>query len=964
MASVIQGRGSISRRGFVQALGATPFLSLVGPGQALAADSVAAGAGLGGVWRRALDPDDKGLAEGWHSNPLADTLSLPGGLEQQRVGNPVTAATPWTGDINDRSFFTAPEYARYRTGEDVKVPFFLQPDTWYRGAAWFQRDVEIPAAWKGRRVELFLERPHWETRAWLDERPLGRSDSLHTPHLYDLGVLAPGKHRLTLRVDNRMIVEIGHNGHGVTDHTQGNWNGVAGKIELRATAQAWIEQVDLHPSFGDRTLKVKGRLRRTAGAGGPGKAIVTFAGRETSAKVTWDKTSGAFELTVQPDAADAQARRAWDEFDPVLHEVSVRLANGEAWTGRFGWRELLPTAEGFALNGRPAMFRGALECSIFPLSGHPATDVDSWRRIMRRAKAYGLNHLRFHSYCPPEAAFGAADEIGVYLQIETVWANQSVRIGSGLPVDEWVYAETDRILAAHGNHPSFLLMTHGNEPGGGKTQEGEAKRDAFLGAYVRHYRAQDPRRLWTSGSGWPIIDDSQFHVTPTPRVQGWGEGLNSRINGKPPETQTDYRAFIDAHAAPVISHEIGQWCVYPNLDERPKYTGYLKAKNFDIFADRLADHGLLDLAPQFLHASGRLQVLCYKEDIESALRTHRMGGFQLLGLQDFPGQGTALVGVVDPFWDDKGYVTGEEYRRFCGPTVPLARMRERVAQSGAPFRFAVDIAHFAAAPIENARIEWRIATAAGAELASGVLATRAIALGNAPLGLSAAPVLTVQNATAAKLVVSIRQGDRLVAQNDWDLWIYPALGPAAASRIRRADRIDAALLEHLAKGGDALIGLPGPHVANYADHPVKLGFSSIFWNTLWTQGQPPTTLGVHCDPGHPALADFPTEAHSNWQWWYLMHRAGALRLDLLPKGVEPIVRVIDDWFTARPLGLVIEVAVGKGRAIVCGFAVDGPQAQDPVSRQMVASLERYMQGERFKPGVTVSPEQLRGLAAL
>ncbi|HWU13085.1 MAG TPA: hypothetical protein VN157_03645, partial [Caulobacter sp.] len=231
------------------------------------------------------------------------------------------------------------------------------------------------------------------------------------------------------------------------------------------------------------------------------------------------------------------------------------------------------------------------------------------------------------------------------------------------------------------------------------------------------------------------------------------------------------------------------------------------------------------------------------------------------------------------------------------------------------------------------------------------------------LGLSAAPVLTVQRAAAAKLVVSIRQGERQVAQNDWDLWVYPVPAAPVASGIRRADCIDQALLDHLAKGGDALIGLPGASVANYAERPVKLGFSSIFWNTLWTEGQPPTTLGVHCDPAHPALADFPTETHSNWQWWYLMHRAGALRLDLLPQGVEPIVRVIDDWFTARPLGLVVELAVGKGRAIVCGFALEGPQAQDPVSRQMTASLERYMRGGGFAPKVEATVEQLRSLAS-
>ncbi|GGL09952.1 sugar-binding domain-containing protein [Caulobacter rhizosphaerae] len=956
-----QPRQRLSRRRLVQSLGIAPFLGLIDVAQAVAGVG-GANADLGGSWRRAIDQDDTGLGQRWFARALADRLPLPGSLEQRGVGNPVRLTTPWTGDINDRSFFNAPDYARYRAADDFKVPFFLQPDSWYRGPAWYQRDIDIPASWRGKRVELFLERPHWETQVWLDDRLVGRSDALHVPHRHDLGIVEPGRRRLTIRVDNRMIVEIGHNGHGVTDHTQGNWNGIAGRIELRATEPVWIERVDLHPALAERTLTVRGTLRRIAGAPPLGAAEVVFAGRSTRGTVTWTGGQGAFEVAIRP--SDAAAMRTWDEFNPVLHEVTVRLAKGEAWKGRFGWRELAATPSGFTLNDRPVMFRGALECAIFPLTGHPATDIGSWRRIMRRVKDYGLNHLRFHSYCPPEAAFDAADEAGVYVQVETVWANQSSRIGSGLPVDQWVYAETDRILAAHGNHPSFMLMTHGNEPGGGKTKEGEAKRDAFLGAYVRHYRGLDARRLWTSGAGWPLIEDNQFHLTPTPRVQNWGEGLKSRINSKPPETQTDYRDFIGQYRVPVISHEIGQWCVYPNLEERRKYTGYLKAKNFDIFADRLRDSGLAGQAPEFLHASGRLQVLCYKEDIESALRTHGMGGFQLLGLQDFPGQGTALVGVVDPFWDDKGYVTGQEYQRFCAPTVPLARMPARVLQSGQPFPFAVDIAHFGAAPIENADIEWRVQAADGAELAQGVFPSRTVALGNAPIGLSAAPVLTAPRATTAKLIVGVRRGGRVLAQNDWDLWVYPAAVPReAGGRVRRADRIDQALLDHLAQGGDALIGLPGAKVANYAERPVQLGFSSIFWNTLWTQGQAPTTLGVLCDPAHPALADFPTETHSNWQWWYLMHRAGALRLDLLPPGVEPIVRVIDDWFTARPLGLVIEVSVGKGRAIVCGFALDGAEAQDPVSRQLVASLERYMQGEAFRPAARVSADQLRRLAA-
>ncbi|QJU58325.1 glycoside hydrolase [Sphingomonas sp. AP4-R1] len=952
----------VGRRAFVQSLGAAPFLGLFAAGAQAATLPNAQAADLAAIWRRALDPSDKGLKARWFGHALADALPLPGSLEERRVGNPVTIDTPWTGDINDRSFFTSPDYARYRDPAHFKVPFFLQPDSWYRGVAWYQRDITIPETWRNKRVELFLERPHWETRVWIGDRSIGRSDALHVPHLYDLGTLEPGPHRLTIRVDNRMIVEVGYNGHGVTDHTQGNWNGIAGRIELRATEPVWIDRIDLHPSYADRTLTVRGQLARMANAQTIDGAAIELAGQTVSATVSWQGMKGIFEAQIRPSPADTAALKPWDEFNPILHNVAVRLTNGETWHGRFGWRALTPTPTGFEINGRPAMMRGALECSIFPLSGHAPTDIESWRRIMRRIKDYGLNHLRFHSYCPPEAAFDAADEAGVYVQIETVWANQSVRIGAGLPVDKWVYSETDRVLAAHGNHPSFVLMTHGNEPGNSTPKTEEAQRDTFLAAYVRHYRERDARRLWTSGSGWPSIDENQYHVTPLPRIHQWADELKSRINAKPPETQTDYRDFIGQYRVPVISHEIGQWCVYPNLDERRKYTGYLKAKNFDIFEDRLRDNGLIGYAPEFLYASGRLQVLCYKEDIESALRTHGMGGFQLLGLQDFPGQGTALVGVLDPFWDDKGYVSGPEYRRFCAPVVPLARMDSRIVQSGASFAFTIDVANFGATPLDDAAIDWSIASTSGTELAQGGFPSRLVPLGNAPLSLAATATLSVRQATAARLLVTIRQHGRVVAENDWDLWVYPtpALAPAA-STILRANHIDEAVLQHLASGGDALIGLPGSDVANHKTNPVKLGFSSIFWNTLWTEGQAPTTLGILCDPRHDALADFPTDAHSNWQWWYLLHRAGALRLDLLPAGVTPIVRIIDDWFTARPLGLVIEVTVGRGRAIICGFALDGADAADPVSRQLVASLERYMSGTGFRPAVRVSPEQLRSL---
>ncbi len=377
------------------------------------------------------------------------------------------------------------------------------------------------------------------------------------------------------------------------------------------------------------------------------------------------------------------------------------------------------------------------------------------------------------------------------------------------------------------------------------------------------------------------------------------------------------------------------------------------------------------LARQFLLAVGKLQTLCYKEDIESALRTPGMGGFELLDLHDFPGQGTALVGVLDPFWDDKGYVTAKEYRRFCNATVPLARLSKRVFTADETLRAELEVAHFGPAPLTNAIVTWELRNAKGGVLTNGGWPVRSLPLGNAtPLGSLSLNLGSVPAPAAYKLVVGVgeasfasvpRRSAAAVFENDWDVWVYPAVAASPApTDVLITSRFDNEAQARLRAGGKVLLTIPGQQVRNFEAAPVELGFSSIFWNTAWTHRQAPTTLGILCDPRHPALAEFPTEFHSNWQWWYLIHRAGALRLDLLPGGLQPIVRVIDDWFTARPLALALEGKVGAGRIVVCGFDLTQESAE-PVSRQMRASLVDYMASKKFSPAVELTAGQIQSL---
>jgi hypothetical protein len=343
-----------------------------------------------------------------------------------------------------------------------------------------------------------------------------------------------------------------------------------------------------------------------------------------------------------------------------------------------------------------------------------------------------------------------------------------------------------------------------------------------------------------------------------------------------------------------------------------------------------------------------------------------MGGFELLDLHDFPGQGTAPVGVLDPFWEEKGYVTAAEYSRFCNATVPLARLAGRVFTTDETLAADIEVAHFGAAPLKAAVTSWKLVAADGALFASGKLGARDIPIGNGTaLGTATVDLKNAKSPGRYKLVVAIQSAGGLkLAENDWDIWVYPAQVPAETPKdVLVTSRFDEQAEKQLESGGKLLLTLPPESIRNFDVAPVKLGFSSIFWNTAWTERQPPTTLGLLCDPKHPALAEFPTDYHSNWQWWYLIHRAGALRLEGLPGETEPIVRVIVDWVTARPLGLIIEAQLGNGKIVVCGFDLSGVLT-DPVARQMRRSLLDYMAGESFHPKTQIDVEQVHKLLAV
>jgi hypothetical protein len=915
---------------------------------------------LSGEWHFAVDPNDEGITGKWYSGQLKEVVTLPGSMNSNGKGDDVNLQTEWTGQILDSTFFKSPAYEKYRKPDNFKVPFWLQPLKHYQGAAWYQKEVTIPKNWKDKQIDLLLERCHWESRLWVDGQEAGMRNSLGTPHVYDLSsLLTPGKHILTICVDNRVKdIDPGINSHSISDHTQTNWNGIVGQLFLSARPVVNIRNIQVYPDIQNKKITAKIDVSNRMGEATKVSLALKADGAATLPEqhTDFDLDAGDNILTVDYPMGDEV--KLWNEFHPFLYELTAILTNPASETTdtcrtSLGMREFKAVDRQLHVNGQPVFLRGTLECAIFPKTGYPATSVEEWSRIFRICRAHGLNHMRFHSWCPPEAAFIAADEAGFYLQVEcSSWANQSTTIGDGKPFDKYLYEESERMVRAYGNHPSFCMMVYGNEPGG-KNQK------AFLGEFVTHWKKKDNRRIYTSGAGWPILEVNDYLNAPDPRIQRWGEGLKSIINAEPPRTEYDWSDFVNRYPQPVVSHEIGQWCVYPNFKEIAKYDGPVRARNFEIFQEMLKANGMEQLADSFLLASGKLQVLCYKADIEAALRTPGMGGFQLLDLHDFPGQGTALVGVLDAFWDEKGYISPEEYSRFCNSTVPLARMKRRIFTSDETFGAAIEVAHYGEKPLIGCIPEWKITRRNGEIIQSGKLIQQDIPLGNAfQLGIVSLPLNSMTTPEKLTLEVSVAS-----FSNHWDFWVYPSKreSVAGAEKIRVVSDLDPQTLSFLQNGGSVLLSLKKGSVPAGMGGEVAVGFSSIFWNTAWTSGQAPHTLGILCDPQHPALAGFPTEYHSNWQWWDAMSHAQAVNLSSFPPGLKPIVRIIDDWFTNRPLGLIFEARVGKGKLLVSGVDLQTGISSRPEAQQLLYSLKKYMAGNRFNPLTEITAEKIKNI---
>ena len=793
------------------------------------------------------------------------------------------------------------------------------------GTAIYQRDIYITHEMAAQPLQLLFERVMWRSRLAIDGRDIGQmQESLVAPHHFLINDgLTEGRHTLTLTIDNSKLhdISVDNLAHSYTNDTQIMWNGVLGRMELNI--QPFISDVQVYPDIDHQQAIVKVKTKVT-------KKEPTLLFMLDGRTVKPVKTGPDEYLLPISDM------RLWSEFQPHLYAFTVTpLAASHAplasKTVTFGMRSFKAQGNRLLINGQPTFLRGTLECCIFPLTGTPPTDERGWMKVFTIAREYGLNHLRFHSWCPPEAAFRVADKMGFYCQVEL--PNWSLTVNKDSATARFLYNEFDNIIRHYGNHPSLCIISCGNEL--------QPDFD-FLNKLTHYMKSQDPRHLYVT-STFTFEKGHGTHQEPEDDIfitqwtdNGWvrGQGV---FDERVPDFKSDYREAARNITVPLISHEIGQYSVYPNINEIEKYTGVLDPLNFKAIRNDLQRKGLIDKAGDYLQASGRLAAILYKEEIERAMKTPQQSGFQLLDLHDFPGQGTALVGLLDAFWDSKGLIEPQRFREFCAPVVPLAQFEKAVWQSDETFTAQIDIANYGPTPVDGKTVSWQLTSPFGHIYSQGTGRQVSISLNK------------VERAQRLEFIVSI---DSTPWRNRWSIWVYPEVTmPASKQLVVTADIDEAA--KALRKGKKVLFS---PQTATIRGLEGK--FLPVFWSPVHFPRQA-GTMGLLCDPRHPALSHFPTDAHSDWQWWRLVKRSRVLVLDSIAP-VTPIVESVDNFVNNRRLAQVFEAKVGKGSLLFSSIDLltDG---QLPELRQLRYSLMHYMMSSEFHPANSISEDDLRSL---
>lgn len=751
-----------------------------------------------------------------------------------------------------------------------------------------------------------------------------------------------------------------------TDETQTNWNGIIGNFFLENKEACFLSDLRIYPLNGTLRVVV------TIDAGESFNGTLSFSSEALLETVTehLHLAPGRHELCF--DALPLTDNLAyWDEEEGNLYELQAMLSNGSVKTEAFGIRTFQNDGSGhFSLNGRRVFLLSEANCAEFPETGHHPMTVAEWEEILRIYRSYGVNHLRFHSHCPPAAAFTAADRLGMLMQPElSQWDPQHA-----LEEDvNYQYYKKELLctLKYLANHPSFVMLTLGNELHANDSGH-ERMREL-----VQLAKDTDPTRMYAEGSnvhyGWigshPVNDfyttqqhmgDSHLRATfachdrERRRLYGY-------LNNDYPNARVNYDSSMEevrkTFSGPVFGFEVGQYEVLPDFEELKEFKGISTPDNLNWIKENVEKAGLLPVWKQYVEATGELSRLCYREEVEAALRTKDFSGLSLLGIQDFPGQGTALVGMLNSHLQTKPYAFAqpEKFRAFFRTQLPLVLLPKYTYTSKETLEASVIVANYGKNQITGDLLCTLTATHDNEDCSSAIRTTQQTKScppgGLTTVGTIQIPLCKFDTATRLNLTVTIG-----TIQNTYPLWIYPDYTPVCPDNVYETKHLDEKAREVLSSGG--VVYLSPDSTKEQLPNSILGQFSTDFWSVGTFPAQE-GGMGLLIDTKHPALKNFPTEFHTNWQWWAM---AGQ-RAIIFPEALRyhpSIVTQLDSYAYLRPMSMLLECSCGNGKLLLSTMGLQNLQ-QYPEARALQHSIYQYVSSADFRPEQEIPLEVLKTL---
>ncbi len=879
-------------------------------------------------------------------------MTLPGTLDENEIGYRDMAAASWHPDIVMESTEGGPD------SQGVIGTRFTRRFT-YKGAAQLSKRINyVPP--EGKRVFLEAERARCLTLMVDGQQiPDVIEPTISTPHIFEITGLLTGGNELMLVSDNS-YPDLPHDAivysSAATEETQTNWNGVLGYLRLRMENPNFISAVRVYPK--NRTLLVKveisvqesynGRVTLTS------EALVKPASREISL------TKGIHVITFEELPISATTK-CWDEYEGNLCKLTASLMEQEEKIVLFGVRDFGDNGKGrLAINGRTIFLRSEANCAEFPETGHPPMSVEEWVDVLNLYKSYGINCVRFHSHCPPEAAFFAADRIGMLMQPELSHWNPQNALESNESF-RYFQMELKQIILSLANHPSFVMLTFGNELITGVL--GHERMSMML----KSAHLLDDTRLYANGSnihygaiGCQI--DSDFYTSMkyynedlrgtyaaqdinNPRIEGY-------INNEYPSAMTNYDQAMSkirgAYKKPVFSFEVGQFEILPDFDELAAFHGVSEPANLRLIQKKVEELGLQDIWKKYVEASGELSRIGYREEIEAAMRTKELSGISLLGLQDFPGQGTALVGMLNSHLQPKpfSFARPETFQAFFRDQLPLVLLPKYTFFTEETLIADVVVANYGKKDILGS-LKYELK---GEKVSmTGTLEEKLCSMGElAHAGTIEIPLKNIKKSLRLNLTVTI--GELI---NIYPIWVYPSNIPECPDSVYETEYFDSRAEEVLRSGGK--VYLTPPSTKEKLPQSIQAQFTTDFWS-VGTFKLQEGGMGQLIDASHPIFWEFPTEIHTNWQWWPMASQ----RAIILPEQVNAIITEMDSYAYMRPMAQLIECRCGNGKLLLSSMGLQDLQKY-PEARGLLAAIYNYMASDLFLPVQEISPKLIASL---